>query len=397
MEFSEDAQSFGIGTTKELSWKHVLDGAACVECGRCSEVCPATNTQKSLDPRKIMGHLKTALSHLKNPKKQPVELLDNIVSSDEIWDCTTCGACMEACPIHLEHIPPIIGMRRYLTMTKGEVSEQLQTTLENLENQGNPWGFNNNDRANWSKGLQVPTIEENPNADYLFWVGCAGSFDNRYKKVSQSIAKILNKANINFAILGKHEKCNGDSARRAGQEYLADMQIKENIETLKSFKVKKIITGCPHCFHTIKNEYPDFDYKVDVIHHSQLIDKLIDENKITPPSSKQLTTYHDSCYLGRHNNIYTQPRKSLKNISTVEMPRNKNKGFCCGAGGARMWMEETQGTRINVERAKEAVTTKAQTVATACPFCMTMMTDGIKTLSKDVQVKDVAEIIAQDI
>jgi Fe-S oxidoreductase len=406
MEFDEDAESFGVGAAKEFTWKQMLDSMTCVECGRCTEQCPAFNTGKPLDPRKIIHHLKTSLNDAAaNPEDKRKSLIGDIVTQDELWSCTTCGACMEACPLEIEHIPAIVDMRRYLTMTEGDMPAELQTSLQNLETQSNPWGMSNDTRADWAKGLEVSTMAENSDVEYLFWVGCAGSFDDNYKGVSKSIVKILKDADISFSILGKEEKCNGDTARRAGNEYLASTQIEENVETMKRYKVKKVVTGCPHCFNTIKNEYPDFDFAPEVIHHSELINDLLKTGKIKPSQEAKdsaKTTYHDSCYLGRHNKVYESPRDALKQVGTgelVEMERSKEKGFCCGAGGARMWMEETIGTKINVNRAEEAIGTGATTVATACPFCMTMMKDGITEKGKgdSIQVKDIAEIVADSL
>lgn len=408
MEFAEDAESFGVGKLEDFTWKQLLDGMTCVECGRCSSVCPALNTGKELDPRKMIHHLKEALQEgIEQPdasKRKP--LIGGVVSREELWACTTCAACMQACPLQIEHIPAIIDMRRYMTMTEGELPAELQTSLANLEMQSNPWGLANDSRADWAKGLGVPTMAEKHDVDYLFWVGCAGSFDERYKKVSRSLVKIMQEAGLSFAILGKEEKCNGDTARRAGNEYLAAQQISENVETFKRYHVKNVVTACPHCFNTIKNEYPDFGFKAEkVVHHSTLIADLLAQGvlKTQPKDSEVLaTTYHDSCYLGRHNQEYEAPRAAVAaatGAQPLEMPRTKEKGFCCGAGGARMWMEETVGERININRAKEAVATGAKTLATACPFCMTMMRDGVTALGKEqsVEVKDIAELVAETV
>ncbi len=407
MEFDENAESFGVSQPEEFTWKQLLDAQTCVECGRCTEVCPANNTGKPLDPRKIIHDIKYSMKESQEPEnpESPKNLIRDFISTDELWSCTTCGACMEACPLYIEHIPAIVDMRRYLTLTEGDFPAELANTYKNLETNATPWAFSPATRADWAKGLDVTTMAEKSDVEYLFWVGCAGSYDERYKKVSKSIVNILNKANISFSILGTEEQCNGDTARRLGNEYLADMQIRENVETFKKYQVKKVVTGCPHCFNTIKNEYPEFGYDTEVIHHSEMIQDLLKNNKINPsqvPADAKTTTYHDSCYLGRHNEVYEEPRDSLKKIPGLElkeMPRHKAKGFCCGAGGGRMWLEETIGTRINEDRSEEAIKTGAKTVATACPFCMTMMNDGVKAKAPDagVQVKDIAEIVSESL
>ncbi len=406
MEFKDDAESFGAGKVEDFTWKQLLDGYTCVECGRCVEQCPANITGKPLDPRKIAHDLKYALKDkVENPPEKQKPLIGGFITTDELWACTTCGACMEACPLYIEHIPAIVDMRRYLTMTQGEFPPELANTFKNLENNFTPWAMSHATRADWAQDLDVSTMAQKQDVEYLFWVGCAGSYDERYKKVSRSIVKILKSAGISFSILGTEEKCNGDTARRLGNEYLANMAIQENVETLKKYNVKKVVTGCPHCFNTIKNEYPDFGFKAEVVHHSELITDLTKSGKIKtsqiPPEAKDVT-YHDSCYLGRHNEVYEEPRDALKKIPGLnlkEMTRIKTKGFCCGAGGGRMWMEEHIGERVNVNRAKEALATGASTVATACPFCMTMLTDGVKGEGQGdkVAVKDIAEIVADAI
>jgi Fe-S oxidoreductase len=406
MEFKEDAETFGVAKVDDFTWKQRLDGQTCVECGRCTEVCPAFATGKPLDPRKVIHDIKQAMHDAdtlkKESKAEEIKPMTAYTTEDELWSCTTCAACMEACPLYIEHIPAIVDMRRNLTLTEGNIPELLNNVYKNLENNFTPWAFSHQSRADWAKDLGVTTMAQNSDVEYLFWVGCAGSFDERQKKVSRSIVKILQAAGVSFSILGTEEKCNGDTARRLGNEYLADMAIRDNVETLNRYSIKKVVTACPHCFNTIKNEYPDFGFTAEVIHHSQLISQLVASGKLPLQALKgesKVVTYHDSCYLGRHNSVYESPRRALTSIGGIslkEMERSKENGFCCGAGGGRMWLEETLGTRINVDRAQEALGTGADMIATACPFCMTMISDGVKAQSaKSVEVKDIAEVIAE--
>jgi Fe-S oxidoreductase len=304
----------------------------------------------------------------------------------------------------IEHVDVIVDMRRNLTLMESSFPSELNSVFKNIETNFTPWAFNHQDRAAWAEGLNIKTMAEDRECDYLFWVGCAGSFDTRYQNVSKAFARIMQKGGVNFRILGTEEKCNGDTARRLGNEYLAQMLIKENVKTLNNYNVKKIVTGCPHCFNSLKNEFPQFGGNYEVIHHTELINDLIKSGKIEPAQDKNENkiTFHDSCYLGRYNNIYDEPREAINKVSTnglLEMERNKDKGFCCGAGGGRMFLEETEGTRINENRTKEALATGADIIASACPFCMTMMTDGVKTFEKseEVSVKDIAEIVLENL
>lgn len=407
----ENAEIFGAADIEHLSWKQILDGYSCTECGRCTSVCPANTAGKSLSPREIIVNIRH-----RTKDKAPLlakgisegevfekTLVHNYISDKVLWQCTTCMACVQECPVMIEHVDSIVDMRRNLVLTESEFPSGLNNVFKSLETNFTPWAFNAADRTEWATGLGVKTMQNDPNCEYLFWVGCAGSFDDRYKKVSRALAKLMQKANIEFRILGIEEKCNGDTARRLGNEYIAQMLMQENVETLKKYNVRKIVTACPHCFHSLKNEYKQFGGNYEVVHHSELIQKLIKEGKITLKTEQNSkVTYHDSCYLGRYNGIYNQPRKSLQAISgvnLVEMSRNKDKGFCCGAGGGRMFLEDDEGGRINEERTKEALNTGADTIASACPFCMTMLTDGVKHFEKTdvVSVKDIAEIVLENI
>ncbi len=407
----EDAEIFGAADFEHLSWKQVLDGYSCTECGRCTSVCPANTVGKSLSPREIIVNIRQRTKDkapllakgITEGEQFEKTLVHNYISDLELWQCTTCMACVQECPVMIEHLDSIVDMRRNLVLTESQFPSGLNNVFKSLETNFTPWAFSSAERADWAEGLNVKTMQNDPNCEYLFWVGCAGSFDDRYKKVSRALAKLMQKANIEFRILGIEEKCNGDTARRLGNEYIAQMLMMENVETLKKYNVKKIVTACPHCYHSLKNEYRQFDCNFDVIHHSELIQNLIADGRIIlKENGKSRVTYHDSCYLGRYNNIYSAPRKSLqqiKGIDLIEMSRNKDKGFCCGAGGGRMFLEDEEGGRVNEERTKEALETGAETIASACPFCMTMMTDGVKHFEKfeEVAVKDIAEIVLENL
>ncbi len=408
-------ESFGVHVIEEFTWKQLLDLDACTMCGRCTSVCPAHATGKPLDPREIIlksGEVMAATAaHAPGGKVSPplsadaeikigANLLFERITAEEIWACTSCKACDEICPVNIEILDKILDMRRYLSLMESNFPAQLGNAYRAMENQGNPWGMSQTDRGEWAKDLDVQILD--PGApfasEYLYWVGCAGSFDDKNKKVTQSMAKLLKRAGIDVAILGPSEMCTGDSARRSGNEYLFQMLAMPNVEMLNTMGVQKIITQCPHCFNTLKNEYPQLGGNYEVIHHSQLLEDLIESGKldVTNATLEERITYHDSCYLGRHNDVYIAPRKvvgSIKGIEIVEMPRNGTKGMCCGAGGARMWMEEDIGTKVNDERAREAIATGATRIATACPFCYIMLDDGVKGAGKDesqIKVGDIA-------
>jgi len=421
----ETALQFGVAKVSDYSWKDVIDSYACTECGRCSHQCPANFTGKPLDPRKIVHDIQDALhgdrssilelnSLTQNPedyqqKREALKHITEYSSRDELWSCTTCGACMEWCPVFIEHVPKIIDARRNLVMMESSFPEEMMVPFKNLETNYNPWSFGWDQREAWANDLDVRfmrDIGENNPPEYLYWVGCAGSFDERNKKVSTAMVKILKAGNIDFAILGNEEKCTGDPARRMGNEYLAQTLIKENVQTFQKYRIQKVITTCPHCLNTLKNEYPDFGIKVEVVHHTQLIENLVTSKKIKlKEGSNEKIVFHDPCYLGRWNSEYDAPRRALKETlghsnSLLEMERSKRESFCCGAGGGRMFMEETIGKRVNTERTEEALGTGATTIATGCPFCMTMITDGVKEKEGDqpkTGTLDVAEIIANQI
>ncbi len=399
----EEAESFGLTKVEELSWKQLMDLDACMRCGRCQDACPAYNTEKPLSPKNLIQDLKDHMDDRLIQGKNPQECTPyERIPDDVIWACTTCGACMEECPAYIEHIDKIIEMRRYLSLMEGRIPEELNQTFRNMENNYNPWGVGFANRADWAEGLDIPLLSEKGTAEYLLWVGCAGAYDDRYKKVMKALIEILKAAQIDFAILGTKEKCCGDWARRLGNEYLFWMMAAENIEILNGYGVKRIITACPHGYHTFKNEYPQFGGEYEVFHHTQIIAQLLKEGRLKLKKDMEgIFTYHDSCYLGRHNGIYDEPREILRKVGLTlkEMERNREKGFCCGAGGGRMWLEENIGTRINYARCDQALAVNPQGIATACPFCLTMFDDGLKAKDKaeEIQLKDIAELVAEAI
>jgi Fe-S oxidoreductase len=407
----EEAETFGAGKIEDWTWKRLLDFDACTRCGRCQDVCPATATGKPLSPQNIIVKLGGYLHEtpLATGKKDAAlrAMHGEVITADELWDCTTCAACVQVCPVFIDQLGAIVEMRRYLTMSEGNVSRNLNMALTGMEQNGNPYGLGRAQRADWAKGLDVKTMAETSGeVDILYWVGCAAAYDDRNKRVARAFVKVLQAAGISFAILGSEESCTGDSARRAGNEYLFQMLAQENIETLRRYKVKRIVTACPHCFHTIKDEYPQFGGSYEVMHHSQFIADLLAQGKLklSEETGAAGLTYHEPCYLGRHNNVY-QPARDVIGEATgrpvIEMARHHANSFCCGAGGARSWMEENRGTRINQNRAAEAIASGASALAVACPFCMGMMADGLKAKaaegSRQMEIKDIAEVVAERI
>ncbi len=410
----ESVEEFGVGRVEQFTWKQLLDGYACTECGRCHVSCPATLSGKVLSPKYIILKMKDQINAA-GPgmlAKMAAGAEDytsenlfeaGVFTEDEIWACTTCRACEEACPVANEHVQAIVDMRRNLVLTEGKTSPEVTKVFSNLERQSNEWGINRRDRALWAKDLPVKTMGEvDGKAEYLFFVGTAASFDQRNQKIAQAFAKILLAAGVDFAILGQEEESDGDSARRLGNEFLYQEFVERNIEVFKEYGVKKIITTDPHAFNTFKNEYPDFGFEAEVFHSTQFAAKLLQEGKLKPKRPVNETiTYHDSCYLGRYNDVYDPPRyilESIPGVKLVEMDRSRNKSMCCGAGGGGMFKEET-GTRINVMRSKQAIDTGASIIGTACPYCMTMMIDGTKANGKedDVSTYDVIELLAMSV
>jgi Fe-S oxidoreductase len=398
----EDIETFGLGKVSELNWQNVLNLYACTECGRCEEQCPADLTGKPLSPKAVVVDLKDDLIGQLAENENPIEPIvreGSPISEDVIWSCTTCRACESICPLHIQHLDFILEMRKSLVLMESRFPEELQETFNNLEYQFNPWGFAAETRSEWCRGLDVALMSDHPEAKILYFVGCAGSFDERGKVVARAIVNLLKKADVDFAILGPEERCTGDAARRAGNEYLAQELIQANLETLGRYRPAKILTGCPHCYNTLKHEYPQFGPMPEVVHHTEFFANLIQNGILRPKASPEATvTVHDSCYLCRWNDMIDAPRKILGTIDGLqvrEMERSGRKGLCCGAGGSRMFMEEKIGKRINIERVEEVTTTKADTLVAACPFCNTMLNDGVKETASTIAVKDIAEILDQ--
>ena len=406
---------FGIGTTADISWKGLLDMATCTECGRCQSQCPAWHTEKPLSPKLlIMAMRDHALAKIGTDKAQDKivgSAHENAISLDVLWSCTTCGACVEECPVDIEHVDHIVNMRRFQVLVESEFPTELGNTFRNLEKAGNPWGANRVDRDAWIKEVDFPiTVIDSvipEDVEYLFWVGCAGAYEERAKKTTKAVAELLYISGVKFGVLGKRETCTGDPARRSGNEFLYQILSRENIETLQETfgtrGVKKVVVTCPHCFTTIGRDYKQQGFELQMVHHTQLLNQLVKEGRLKPiapqkADAKKLT-YHDPCYLGRHNQIYEPPRELLESagVAVSEMPRNQERSFCCGAGGGRMWMEEKIGSRINLNRVDEAIATGAQEVAVGCPFCRVMISDGMVAKESSVEVLDVAQIMLRSV
>jgi Fe-S oxidoreductase len=401
-----DDDVFGLGTRGDITWKGLLDMTSCTECGRCQSQCPAWHTDKPLSPKLLIMAMRDH-AFAKTVETENMVGEGAPISLDVLWSCTTCGACVNECPVDIEHIDHIVNMRRFQVLVESEFPSQLNGTFRNLETAGNPWGSNKNDREGWISEMDFPirvvegTLPED--VEYLFWVGCAGAYEERAKKTTKAVAELLHIAGVEFAVLGKRETCTGDPARRAGNEFLYQILSKENIdtftqvfETRKDKGTKKVVVTCPHCFTTIGRDYAQSGYELQVVHHTQLLNQLVREGRLIPINkSEKSLTYHDPCYLGRHNQVFEAPRELLNatGVTITEMPRNQERSFCCGAGGGRMWMEEKLGTQINLNRVDEALATGVEEVAVACPFCRVMVTDGVAARESQVQVLDVAQAL----
>jgi Fe-S oxidoreductase len=422
-----DDDLFGIGKIEDMTWKGLLDLTTCTECGRCQSQCPAWNTDKPLSPKLLITALRdhayakapyllavsdnarNALSaDVKTEAERPLVGVDGVITPDILWSCTSCGACVEQCPVDIEHIDHIVNMRRHQVLIESNFPSELGSVFRNLETKGNPWGMNASSRNDWIKECEFPITviagEIPADIEYLFWVGCAGAYEDRAKKTTKAVAELLNRAGVKFGVLGDGETCTGDAARRSGNEFLFQMLAAENIETLNTVfenrTSKKVIVTCPHCFTTLGRDYKQLGISLELIHHTQLLNRLVRDKHLVPIAPiNQTITYHDPCYLGRHNQVYAPPRELLEasGAELVEMPRNSERSFCCGAGGARMWMEEKLGQQINLARVDEAISTRAATVAVACPFCRVMVSDGAAARADVIEVLDVAQVLLKSL
>jgi Fe-S oxidoreductase len=399
----DDEMRFGAGTVRDMTWKQTLDTFSCTECGRCQDVCPAWATGKELSPKLLIMALRDqvfaegpALVRDADGEFEPGPLVPNAVKDEIVWDCVTCGACVRECPVSIEHVDHIVDLRRHLVMVDSRFPSEAEQMLRDVERASNPWGKPQTERADWAERLGVRVLEPgDPAPEILYWVGCAASFDERARTAAESTAKLLKAANIDFAVLGPREACTGDPARRMGNEYLFQAYAEQNVGTLNESGVKKVVASCPHCFNTLRNEYPDFGGDYEVVHHSELLAGLVRDGRLEPNADGRAITYHDSCYLARHNDVLEGPRELVAAVGEpVEMKRSGKRTFCCGAGGAHMWMEERAG-KINEERAREAAETGADTLAVACPFCTVMLDDGVRQRGDDMRVVDVATLLAE--
>ena len=416
----ENAETFGVGTLTEMTWKDLFDLYNCTECGRCTSRCPASMSGKQLDPKMLILNLQEHLLE-RGPSllamagngsagqaagahaTEDHPLVGGVITDNVLWACTMCRWCVDACPVFIEHVPKIADMRRWLVLTESRFPAELQPAFRNLETNGNPWQMSWQTRTAWAEDLGVRLMSDVQEAEYLYWVGCYGSFDERNKKVARAFVKLLQAAQVDFAILGNEEKCTGEPARRLGHEYLYQTLAQGNVETLKRYRFQTIVTACPHCFNTIRNEYPDFDGHFRVIHHSQLLDDLVRSGRLSvSQDGTQRITYHDACNLGRYNDVYDEPRRVLASTTRTElaeMKLNRSRGFCCGGGGGRVWMEEHEGRRVNQLRVEQAMEVKPDILASACPFCLTMFEDGVKAkeVGDRIKTRDIAEILAERI
>ncbi len=401
LETMDEDTIFGAGRIDHFTWKQLLDLVTCTECGRCQSECPAWNTGKPLSPKLLVMDLRDELL-----RGSGQALVPGVITEDILWACTTCGACVEQCPVDIEHVDAIVDMRRYEVMVESRFPAEAALMLRNVENRGDPWGLGAAKRLEWTAGLgfEVPVVKGSipEDVEYLFWVGCAGALDDRARKTTRSVARLLHLAGVSFAVLGPAESCSGDPVRRLGNEYLFQMQARTNIETLTTAGVRKVIASCPHCFNSLSKEYPSLGGDFEVIHHTQLLARLVADGRLRPGRLDAKVAYHDPCYLGRHSQIYSPPRsiiESVPGVSPVEMGRCRERSFCCGAGGARMWLEEPLGTRINLERTDEALATGADVVSTACPYCLIMLDDAVSQRGRDEDVKvlDVAQLLERSL